>query len=177
MKKVADNMQRGHQGALLKAAQAGRVQMVHAPGVAARVGGKSIDVKVKHLDQNTVSVKWGPAGWVRILNDRTQPHFIARRGRGLGGLRNQNLEGGTGAKRRSRRAGKLLLGTLAGTGVGGQVKGAIGIPGVGPRAYAKHPGTKGKHFVEKGKQSARPIVMKTYADAALTEPLKQAFRG
>lgn len=166
----------------LKAAQTSALQaaahkaipvMQHAPGAASKVGGKTIRVTARTEGPNAVSLKWGPAGWVRILNDRTQPHFIAKRGGGS--LRRQNLTSGLG--RKSSRAGRLLLGALGGGPIQGAAKGPINIKGVGYRMYAKHPGTKGKHFVERGKQMARPIIAKEYAKKSVTEPMRQVFGG
>lgn len=141
-------------GALQRAAQEGRITMVRAPGAARAVGGKRIDVRTRSVDDNTVSLKWGPPGWVRILNDPTQPHFIARRtGRGkksMGHLRNQQIGSG-------------------------MVRGAIGIPGIGPRAWAFHPGTKGKHFVEKGKRAAIPVVQREFYKQ-ITADVAKPFR-
>jgi hypothetical protein len=87
----------------------------------------------------------------------------------------QNLSSGFG--RKSSRAGRLLLGSLGGGPIQGAGKGPINIPGVGPRMYAKHPGTKGKHFVELGKKMARPVASKAYAQKQITEPLRQVFGG
>lgn len=169
---AADGIAKGRKGALLEAAKAGRVQMMHAPGVAATVGGKKIDVKVKPVGQDSVLLKWGPPGWVRILNDRTKPHFIGPSGKGRGGsLRKQ------GSRKGSRRASGMAIASLLGGTVGAGTKGAIGIRNVGPRAWAHHPGTKGKHFVEAGKDDAAPVIVKTLHLRGVTEPLREVFRG
>lgn len=52
---------------------------------------------------------------------------------------------------------------------------ALNIPSVGPRASAHHPGTKGKHYFEKGVAAALPIVGKEF-DKALELELRKAFR-
>lgn len=54
---------------------------------------------------------------------------------------------------------------------------AIGIPGVGPRASAQHPGTRGKGFVRRGKQTGRTAAVKVYKEKQLTAPMKQVFGG
>jgi hypothetical protein len=112
-----------------------------------------------------VNVKYGPnPGWVRIMNDPTQPHFIAPTGKGRGGsLKRQNLSAGVGAGRRSARAGRALLNVLGGGGPGLGGNGAINIKGgIGPKAYAFHPGTKGKHFAHRGIKAAEPLATKVY---------------
>lgn len=49
------------------------------------------------------------------------------------------------------------------------------IPGVGVRASAAHPGTRGKHPWEKGLRAALPAIPKAAADAYFA-PLRQVFR-
>lgn len=44
------------------------------------------------------------------------------------------------------------------------------------RATARHPGTKGKHFMEKGREAAMPIVARTY-QAGLHSELGRIFKG
>jgi hypothetical protein len=173
LNRLPDAMVKARTTGLKAAAAKAKPIMQHAPGAASRVGGKTIRVTDRMIGEDSLSLKWGPPGWVRILNDATQPHFIARRGGGS--LRRQNLSSGFG--RKSSRAGRLLLGSLGGGPIQGAGKGPINIPGVGPRMYAKHPGTKGKHFVEKGKQLARPVITKTYAQEQVTKPLRSVFGG
>jgi hypothetical protein len=55
-------------------------------------------------------------------------------------------------------------------------KGAIGIPGIGPRAYAHHPGTKGKHPWAKGVEKAEPLVAKEMSKT-MANIATAAFRG
>lgn len=178
LKRVPDALAQATPKALRAAGAAAAPVMERAPGAARRVGGHAIHVSSRLINESTLSVKWGPPGWVRVLNDRTQAHYIARRGgrgRGaLGSLRKQNLESGMG--RKSIRAGRLLMGELVGSGGVGLVRGAIKIKGIGYRAYAHHPGTKGKHFVERGKRMARPVIVKTYATKSVTEPMRQVLR-
>ena len=135
---------------------------------------KGITIRKKQFtagDHPAVNVKYGPnPGWVAIMNDKTQPHFIARRGgrgsKGLGHLRRQNLT--TGVGRRNARAGRLLLSALGGAfgappGTAGVTRGAINIKGVGPRAYAFHPGNRrAKRFAGRGITNGEPVAISTY---------------
>lgn len=157
--------------ALLAAADKAKPVMEHAPGAAQRVDGKSVKVTIRKLADDIVSLKWGPPGWVRILNDRTAPHFIGPRRKGTGSLRKQN------SIRGSRRATAMAIASALGGTVGAGTRGGINIKGVGVRAYAFHPGTKGKHFVEEGKKRAVPVATKEYASKALTEPMRSVFHG
>ncbi len=142
-------------------AEAARTAFLRAPGAPRRVAHKAVTVRNKTVTRDAVQVRWDSI--VRVVDAPTQPHFIARTtGRGgLGGLRHQNLSD-TLVRRRSRRAGKLLLANLGGQQATGLTRGAINIPGVGPRAYARHRGTKGKHFVTAGKAAARRVVPNVY---------------
>lgn len=49
------------------------------------------------------------------------------------------------------------------------------IPGVGVRAYADHPGTKGKHPWKKGVVAAQPVAERANG-VALTQAMTKAFR-
>jgi hypothetical protein len=55
-------------------------------------------------------------------------------------------------------------------------KGAIVIPGIGARAYAHHPGTKGKHPWAKGVEKAEPLVAKEMSKT-MANIATAAFRG
>lgn len=151
--------------------QAAAIMLSSARG--ARTKGITVRKKAFVSGRNpAVNVKYGPnPGWVRIMNDRTQPHLIAPSGKGRGGsLRRQNLSGVRGLTgRRNARAGRILLAALGGafgaetsTGLGGRHGKAVNIRGVGPRAYANHPGTRGKHFAGRGIRTAEPAAAKTY---------------
>lgn len=48
------------------------------------------------------------------------------------------------------------------------------IPGVGPRAYANHPGTKGKHPWRKGIEASRPVISRMF-DFQAAVPLRRIF--
>lgn len=56
----------------------------------------------------------------------------------------------------------------------GKKKRYVVIPGVGVRASANHPGTKGKHPFEKGVAEAAPLALRAY-DAALMTELRRIF--
>lgn len=58
---------------------------------------------------------------------------------------------------------------------GGSGRGGIVIPGVGVRASAQHPGTRGKHFVEAAKRRSEHECPKAYMKAGISEPLKAVF--
>lgn len=55
-------------------------------------------------------------------------------------------------------------------------KRAIVIPGVGPRANANHPGTRGLRFFDIAKREGYRQLPKVYAKAGLELPLRRAFR-
>jgi hypothetical protein len=161
----SNNVQSGVRPALNEAAAIAEVTMLQS-ATAARTKGITIR-KFSSASGSTqrVAVVYGPnPGWVHIQNDGTQPHFIGPHGRGKQSLRRQNLTGGFG--RKSTRAGALLLSALGSafgapqTVSGG--KGAINIKGIGVKAYALHPGTRGKKFAGRGIKAAEPKVVATY---------------
>lgn len=51
----------------------------------------------------------------------------------------------------------------------------LSIPGVGVRAFANHPGTKGKHPFEKGTNTSLPAVPRIYQQGA-AKALRDTFR-
>ncbi len=168
--------------AVRAAADAAKGPMLAAARV---VGVSTVTVKIRPFQSSetgaAAAVKYGPnAGYVHIRNDRTQPHIIARKGGGS--LKNQNLVAGRGARRRSYRAGKLLLGALSQAfgGPGGKrsaYRGPINIKGIGPRAYANHPGTKGKHFTERGITAGARVATEAYMSATRAAYGKELIRG
>lgn len=166
---VARSMQTRQTTALRQAAEAARPIMHGVPGVPSRVAKRAVGVRVKVQGPDTVTVGYDPL--MRLVDSPTQPHFIGPRRRGQGSLRRQ------GSFRGSRRATAMAVASLFGGTVGTGTHGAINIPGVGPRAWAHHPGTKGKHFSPVGKALARPVITNTYGTKMLTEPLKAAFHG
>jgi hypothetical protein len=165
-------MKDGTRPALNAAADAaGNVMLATAR--AARTKGITIRKRQFTVGDNpAVNVRYGPnAGWVAIMNDRTQPHFIARRGgrsgKGKGQLRRQSL--GAGRHGGHARGWRMLLGALGGAfgspsaSMAGLTRGAINIKGVGPRAYAFHPGNRrAKHFAGRGITNGEPIAINAY---------------
>jgi hypothetical protein len=136
--------------------------MLSAPGAPHHVAKRPVGVTVKKLGTRDVSVKWSPLA--RLVNDPTKPHTIERKA----------FVGTRGRGRRARKGAALLsVFGLDARNYGGP----LAITGVGPRASAQHPGTRGKHFAEKGKRLAVPLATETYAQKAMTEPLRQVFRG
>lgn len=109
----------------------------------------------------------GPA---HLVNNPTRPHFITAKG--LRGSRRSRAQRAGGA---ALVAAFGLSGRGAFGGFGG--KGAKALT-IGPnlRAYARHPGTKGKGFF----QRAAPIVKKqaptVYQKKGLTAPLRSVFK-
>ena len=92
--------------------------------------GRKLDVGYQsHGTKATVFAR-GPWG---LTEFGAGPHIISSR-RG-------------GGSRRSRSTRLSAFGPSIGRG--GRVRGAINIPGIGWRLYARHPGTKGKHTWER----------------------------
>lgn len=113
-----------------------------------------------------VLVRYGPnPGWIAIMEGRVGPHFIGPTGRGRGGLlRRQNTMRG------SRRATAMAVASLFGGTVGRGTHKAIGIPGVGPRAWAMHPGIhKKKPFVAVAQTTAPPLAVREMRKVTVTE--------
>lgn len=125
------------------------------------------DLKGQGMKAAVIVTYTGPA---HLVNNPTRPHFITAKG-----LR------GSRRSRAQRAGGAALVGTFglssrgAFGGFGG--KGAKALT-IGPnlRAYARHPGTKGKGFF----QRAAPIVKKqaptVYQKKGLTAPLRSVFK-
>lgn len=173
LKAAPESLRKGQRTAILACAAVAREAMdKSAPSHV--VGGKSISVKVTPIGEESASVKWGPPGWVRILNDPTQAHIIAARGRGKGRRAGSLRRQGAG---KSSRATSMASSWVSGGAAGAGSTGAINIKGVGWKAFAFHPGTKGKHFVEVGKAAAFPLVRDTYQRVGLTAPLAAVFHG
>jgi hypothetical protein len=120
---------------------------VAAPKGRLNVGKKGSRVGVRYtLYPNSAKVyMFGPA---HLLERDTRPHRIPREKVGRAGSRSN-------PRRKDERF--------------------IEIPGVGVRAFALHPGTKGKHPWAKGVATARPLVGKA-AGGVLRETLLRAFQ-
>jgi hypothetical protein len=150
--------------ALQAAGDKARPIMERAPGAPHLVAHRPVRVVVRMVGDDSLSLKWTPPGLVRLVNDPTKAHdvyprgFVGTRGRGARAVKGARVLAAFGLN--ARRSG-----------------GALRIPGIGFRAHAHTRGTRGKHFVERGKQLARPVISKTYAQKQLTEPLRQVFGG
>lgn len=138
--------------------------MLRAPGVPHTVAKRKVDVKVRVLGDDRLELGWSPPGLTRIVNDPTKPHLIQPRK--FVGTR------GTGARARKGAAFLAVFGVDAHSS-----RGAVRLANGNLRRAVQHPGTRGKHFVEKGKDAARPVILRTYSQAVLTEPMKQVFHG
>ena len=162
LRKAPQAIERGHNVALAAAAQKARTVMLAAPGAPHRVKNKPVGVSVKKLGPNDVAIRWTPLA--HIVDQPTKPHLIQRKA----------FVGTRGRGKRARKGAAVL----AAFGVdANNYGGPLNIPGVGYRATAHHPGTKGKHFVDKGKKRAIPAASEVYAKKAMTEPLKSTFHG
>lgn len=116
-----------------------------APGAPHVVAHKPVKVTEKVVG-DTAYVAF--PGVARLVNDPTRPHFIVPKGYG-------------GTRKKRQQGAALLAGAFGLSGAGGGGGGALSIPGIGLRAWAHHPGTKGKHFFE----AAGPAAMKAAAAA------------
>lgn len=109
-----------------------------------RAGNTKVGVRVKADRSSTKpSAFIGATGPLQLINNDTAGHVIRSaytRGRGRKGF-----------------VGPTLPGQFATTGGG---SGAINIPGVGFRAWARHPGTKGKGTWQAGAKQAAPEIRK-----------------
>lgn len=104
-------------------------------------------------------VKVAPVG--RLVNDDTRAHFIvSKKGRG---------------SKANRQRAAAFLSAFGATGGGVSGHGALEFGG-GFRAWVKHPGTRGKHFMEKGREAAMPLVARTY-QAGVHAELGRIFKG
>lgn len=107
---------------------------------------------------NTAAVR--PKGPVHLVNNPTKPHVIVRRA----------FVGTRGRGKKAQRGAALLAAFgVDATNYGGP----LGIPGVGPRASAHHPGTHGKHFWE----HAEPEAATAAKRAAMAETVKNMARS
>jgi hypothetical protein len=157
-------------------AAAGKEAFLGTPGAPKRVAKKPLTVSTKVTETQAI-IKWGQAA--RLVNDPTRPHFI--RPRGSGAARDQYRRAAKGSLSKSVKGMALVafLGVVSGnqqTGLGAGIGHAINIRGVGPRAYAHHPGTKGKPFVTRSKERAHPVITQAYRrehTAALGQSLKR----
>ena len=119
----------------------------------------------------------GPA---HLLNNPTAPHFIGARRLGsrrrLSGMSarvgataafggsNRGAFGGLLPAERVTRSGAVRSGGKRALTIGSNL-----------RAYAFHPGTRGKGFFQRAKAAAEATAPRVYARAGLTEPLRRNF--
>lgn len=135
--------------------------------------------------QGTAQVVVTYTGAAHLLNNPTDRHFIGPKGFGsLAALR--RLGAGVGAV---TSFGGSARGIFAQAGAGrelhtrgGQLvsrkrKGSRALKiGADYRAYAFHPGTKGKGFAQKAKVVVAEAAPRVYQRAGITGPLKEVFR-
>ncbi len=139
--------------------------------------GARYDLKHAKGDRPSVTVTYtGPA---HLLNNPTAQHFITAR-RQASRARARQLALGVGAVAAfggSARGmfGKLGKQSLSRSGI--QRGGARSLT-IGPnhRAYAFHPGTKGKGFAQRAKATLTQTAPQVYRRAGITGPLKEVFR-
>lgn len=167
-RKTADNLEQAPKNAVMAAAKVAQQTMTAAAAGAGAGGRRGVNVKTGDATSGGYAAayaRWGPnPGWVKIMDSGAKPHFIGPKGAGRGGsLKKQRSIKG------SRRGVGMALASLFGSDVGAGAHGAINIPGVGPRAYAYHPGTHGKHFVDIGNAAALPRAAKEMSKRAITE--------
>lgn len=119
----------------------------------------------------------GPA---HLLNNPTRPHFIGARR--LGSRRRlSRISGRVGATAAFGGSNAGAFGSLLGatrTTRSGAVRstGAAALTiGANLRAYAFHPGTRGKGFFQRARTAAEATAPRVYARKGLTEPLRRNF--
>jgi hypothetical protein len=113
-----------------------------------RAGGTKVGVRVKvDKSKSRPSALIAATGPLQIINNDTAGHVIRStraKGRGRKGFVGPTLPGQFGR----------------GKQVGPSLRPVINIPGVGARASARHPGTKGKNTWQDGRRKAEPIIAK-----------------
>lgn len=170
-RQTAHNLAEVEGRAVAAAARTGQDLMMATANLAGAGGRRGVKVKTRSATSSgrpAVALRWGPnAGWVKIMDAGTAPHFIASR-KG-GSLRRQR------SRRGSRRATLMEIAPLFGKSSGEGARGAINIPGVGPRAYAHHPGSRGHHFVQAANAAAAAAAKRELAKMAVAE-FGKAFR-
>ena len=106
-------------------------------------------------------------GKAHLVDRDTKAHFIVPKA--------------YGGSRRRRQTGANVIAGLFGasgrtiTGSSGGGRHAILIGGSTPRAFARHPGTKGKHFFDDAKRRSHAELPGVYQRAGVTEPLRKVF--
>lgn len=118
----------------------------------------------------------GPA---HLVNNPTRQHFITAR-RQASRTRSRQLAAGVGAMGAFGGSAKGMFGTLGKQSLsraGNQRGGARSLTiGGDHRAYAFHPGTKGKGFAQRAKLTVARQSPEVYRRVGLSAPLKEVFR-
>lgn len=117
----------------------------------------------------------GPA---HLVNNPTRQHFITAR-RQASRTRSRRLAAGVGAVTAFGGSAQGMFGALGKQSMsrGGARRGGARSLTIGPnhRAYAFHPGTKGKGFAQKAKVAVAKSAPQVYRRTALVSPLKEVF--
>ncbi len=143
---------------LTRCAAVGVVAIKAAPGYPhGDIAKKRFPEPRVRVTEDSAYVKVGQAA--RLVNDDTRAHFIVPK-KGKGSKAN-----------RQRSAAFLSAFGASGVASGGDV--AFGST---VRAWFKHPGTHGKHFMEKGREAAEPLIAETYKAGQHAE-LGRIFKG
>lgn len=146
---------------LKRAAQVARSEFLGAPGAPHRVAGRPTTVSAR--PQSTgIAVRWnGPA---HLVNNPTRAHDIQPRG----------FVGTRSVGRKAQRGAALL----AAFGLNARsAQGALRLADGQMRTTVHHPGTRGKHFFEKGRDRAVPAATKEYRQAFRSDMAKVVQSG
>lgn len=142
--------------------------------------GARYDLKAKGAGEGQAVVTYtGPA---HLVNNPTRPHVIAAKRLGLTRRRSTSraarerdvtlafggsaagMFGALRAATRTTRSGAERSNGAAALTIGSEL-----------RAYARHPGTRGKHFFEKAREIAEHTLPAVYQRKQVTEPLRRIF--
>jgi hypothetical protein len=128
------------------------------PDLRMSMGGRNGKVNVRSdfdIRESRPQVTVKAVGPLHLVENDTSRHLIIPRGLGTRRTAAAALDrlSGPGSGRGMFRASRRT--TIRG---GKEAKQALKIPGVGPRGYATHPGTKGQHPYAKGRDRAAPKV-------------------
>ncbi len=111
------------------------------------------------LGRTEAYVKPKPRGAWSIAEDGARPHIIGAKGVASKGKTTAAVLTGGGFGRRGRRKGAK----------------AIVIPGVGPRAYANHPGAKARRVWTKAVNRMEQVVPPLVTRTIITQSIRKAF--
>lgn len=180
---------RDNKGALNKTGIAGKREFQGAAAglIGTRPAGKRKVINARYdiaRDGSGVTITY--VGAAHLVMNPTRPHFIGPKGFGSAAAL-RRLGEGVGAL---RAFGGSARGVFASAGVGRETHLASGgrrvsrrrrgsqalTIGSNLRAYAFHPGTKGKPVFKVAKHRCVQVLPGIYGRAQITEPLKKAFR-